>query len=250
MPASMQTILEEHQNVEFDRVYVDAREIDHLISFINRKKSALHPLNSRKYFLLYDLGGGNGSFCDSMISRLPTTRAVNVEISEALININKKNQSKTVMKQSLLDFLPQEKADLVSLNYVLHHLVGNDIRASYALVARSLHNARRMIDDHGTLLIFENVIVGRISDELSTRVLFSATSSRWMARVSRRLGANTGGVGVLYLGEAQLKRLVEAAGFRLRERFMLRQPRRNAILNAVLAREIRRMGFLFEPIRP
>lgn len=113
------------------------------------------------------------------------------------------------------------------------------------MVQAALEKARSLLKAHGLLVVFENILVGTISDRLSSRLLFEATSSRPLSRLTAAFGANTAGVGVLYLGERRLIDLAAAAGFSVTETFVLRRPRRSRVLVPVLAREIRRTGLLF-----
>jgi SAM-dependent methyltransferase len=241
---SAQALLSGEQAAVFDQQYLNDAEAGRVFDALERRRAASGATAAPR---LVDLGGGNGAFCDRFLARYPAGEAVNVELARELVAANAPHPRKRVVAGSLLDVESDGPADLVAFNYVLHHLVTARFDGSQALVRTALERARGLLKPDGLLLVFENILVGALSDRLSSRLLFAATSSRTLSRLTAAFGANTAGVGVLYFGERHLIELATAAGFRLDETFMLRRPRRNLVLRPLLAREIRRTALLFDP---
>ena len=112
--------LSEAQNAAFDSEY-------HSVIEIKTKVAVLRDLLPGGPRSLLDLGGGNGAFLDEMLTAFPAARGTNLDISEHLLGKNKPHPRKRLVHGSIGDLtalFPREKFDVMTINWVLHHLVG------------------------------------------------------------------------------------------------------------------------------
>ncbi len=232
---SNQVLLHESQNLDFDRFYINETEFQQVLEHIS---------GSREPQRIADFGGGNGVFCDLLIRSLVRSMVTNIDISQALLARNSGHPRKTIVHSSFLDHVPSKPYNVIFLNYVLHHLVATTSAGSRKLIQDALHQCHRVLEDDGTLVIFENILVGLVDDRLATSLLFHGTSSRSIAWVTKRLGANTAGVGVYYMGEAEFTGFIREAGFHIAACIDVRPRKRKLNLLPALAKEVRRIGYI------
>lgn len=156
-------------------------------------------------FSFIDIGGGNGSFTDHVLDQYPNSQGVVLDNSSLLIKKNKDHPRKRVFNTPAeeLEKVLDEKFDVVFLNFILHHLVGD----SYALTRKNqldlLKTSKNLLTENGRLSIYENMYDGALVHFLPSHLIFHITSSKTIGNLTRRLGANTGGVGVCFLSKKQ-----------------------------------------------
>lgn len=130
---------------------------------------------------------------------------------------NQPSERKTLVYGSVenLDGL-DSKYDLVHLNWLLHHLVGDSYRQTRTNILRAVGSAARLLSPRGRLSIFECLYNGFLFDNLPGHLIFHLTSSRTLAGIMRRCGANTAGVGVCFLSRKQSFAIMEQASLEIR----------------------------------
>lgn len=153
-----------------------------------------------------DFGGGNGRLLDRVLARYPQAIGTNYEISERLRSLNAASPRKTVAAESFLAADARSKYDLVFLNWVLHHLVGRDLRATHRLIGSAVEAADRALKPGGALVVSENLLQSVIPERISSAALFAITRSRLLKPIVSRMrdGQTIAGVGIYYLSEPQL----------------------------------------------
>ncbi|MEM1113371.1 MAG: class I SAM-dependent methyltransferase, partial [Pseudomonadota bacterium] len=167
-----QNTLAESQTEAFDTEYVREEYFITICAALDSILNVDSPLR------IADFGGGAGYFVDRLVSYYPNAFVYNIDLSETLIGRNKENPRKELVLGSFLDFEPHEKLDIVCLNWVIHHMVGDTLDETRDLQQRALAQAAACLKPGGLLLIFENIISGAISDQISSGLLFWGTSSR------------------------------------------------------------------------
>jgi len=188
----------------FDTDYLGNREFEMICECIN----ASFP-NGKFRFL--DIGGGNGNFSDKLLSKFPNCNCVLIDNSEVLINKNFINERKKMIFASfekIFDYCTEGEFDIVFCNWVLHHFVGNSYMASHQNIVNGLCIMNKLVSPKGGFIIInENLCVGIISDKLSSRLIYTISSSKLLEPVARRFGSNSAGCGVCYLFLEEWKRL-------------------------------------------
>ena len=120
-----------------------------------------------------------------------------------LIEINTQHPRKTIIMDSvenLENYLNLYKIDIVFINWVLHHLVSN----TYKKTRNNIINTLSIIKSNEHikyLAIFENMYNGIVFDSLPSRLVYQITSLKSIKTLTRKMGANTAGIGVSFLSK-------------------------------------------------
>jgi len=165
-------------------------------------------------FSFLDVGGGNGAFTDSLLSRFPRATGVLIDNGEALLARNKPHPRKTLLCQSAIEMdrrFSGRSFDLICLNWLLHHLVLRSYIETCRLQARVVAAARDLLSARGRICVFENLYDGMIIDALPSHLIFQLTSSHVLSPIIKRLGANTAGCGVCFRSRTQWEQLFREA---------------------------------------
>jgi SAM-dependent methyltransferase len=196
LPLTVRT-LDTDQIQTFDAEYVDA---DRWASI----KAQIDKDFPDGEFSFLDIGGGNGSFADRVLANYPKSRGTVLDNSELLLSKNRPNERKTVLLKSAENLHEvQGSFDLISCNWVLHHLVDSTYHKSREHQMGALRQMKRLLTPRGRISIYENNYAGFLHPGLPGRIIYEVTSSKLLAGISRRLGANTAGVGVCFLSKEQ-----------------------------------------------
>jgi hypothetical protein len=155
-------------------------------------------------FTFLDIGGGNGKFADRLLANYPKCRGTVLDNSELLLNRNTCNHRKKIIFNSVENLSSlNEKYDIVSFNWLLHHLVGNSYAQSRQNIDKTLQKAISLLTERGRISIFENMYNGLIFDGLPSYLIYNLTSLKSISAFTSRMGANTAGVGVCFLSKNQ-----------------------------------------------
>lgn len=207
--------LSDNQVVAFDSSQWEQKRFERWMH-IDEIKAVLSPYvraNPAATFL--DLGGGTGRFSDLLLAAYESPSAVVADSSELLLARNQTHPRKTVLcveASRLAEVFQPHSFDVIFVHRLLHHVVGDSYAETIGSIQEVLRQCEAILKPHGRLSVIENIWDGRFVDTLAGRLLYHATSSRILAPISRRLGANTAGTGVCYLSDRLLVRLLSQAG--------------------------------------
>jgi ubiquinone/menaquinone biosynthesis C-methylase UbiE len=151
---------------------------------------------------ILDIGGGNGKFMDRLLSEFPQAHGYLVDISQNLLDKNRPDPRKHLIHGSFEDLptlLPGTTFDLITINWVLHHLVGPNYRRCVQNVEQALVMTSRMLTSSGLLFVAENEYQGLFETNVPSHVIYTITKIRnpAFAGLARRY-FNTAGVGVCF----------------------------------------------------
>ena len=224
--------LNEAQNAAFDAEYHKPDELARKIALLKRRWPT--DLN------ILDLGGGNGGFLDTLLGAIPYARATNLDISKHLLGTNKPHPRKSLVHGSIEDLetvAAGERFDLITINWVLHHMVGPTHRACGRNVVAVLESAKRLLKPGGAILVAETVAQGPFGTDLPGWLVYEITRIKqplWVKIFSKV--ANTAGVGVCFHAQRAWERLFRKSGLRCEEAFT------GFVWNYNLKRRITRAG--------
>jgi len=203
--------LEDQQVEAFDTEYVDDSRWQPIRNLINRD----FPDGE---FSFLDVGGGNGVFADRLLSEYPKATGTVLDNSETLLARNVPNSRKQTICSSAEKVASLgRKYDLVFINWVLHHLVGDSYRKSRQNQLATLQALRGLLTGRGRVSIYENNYLGWWFPDLPGRLIFELTSSKLLSPIVGKMGANTAGVGVCFLSKRQWFETVAQAGYQVME---------------------------------
>jgi Methyltransferase domain len=155
-------------------------------------------------FTFLDVGGGNGLFADRLLTNYPKCRGTVLDNSELLLNRNTYNSRKTLICDSVENLGNlNNKYDIVSLNWLLHHLVGSSYAQSRQNIDITLQTAISLLTERGRISIFDNMYNGLLVDGLPSFIIYHLTSAKAISSFTSKMGANTAGVGVCFLSKQQ-----------------------------------------------
>jgi SAM-dependent methyltransferase len=195
---------------EFDSATTAEHTIEPVKEFIRRSIK-------RNDLLFVDVGGGNGTFLDSLLRDFPRARGINVDASPSMCKKNRPDERKTVHCGDFSSWAGQRartssRVDVVFFNFVLHHFVSSTYPESVASQRAALEAASQIIPADGLVIVYEINYNGGLADDLPARLIYGLTSSRLLSPFARRMGANTAGYGVCFHSERFWKGLFLEVG--------------------------------------
>jgi len=141
-----------------------------------------------------------------------------LDSSELLLSRNRHHPRKTLVDDTVENLglrFPRGTFDVIFVNWLLHHLVGDSYRETLQNMTTTLSRASALLSPRGAISIFENLYDGALIDNWPGAFIYHVTSSRVLAPITRRLGANTAGVGVCFLSTRKWSTVIEQAGLRV-----------------------------------
>jgi SAM-dependent methyltransferase len=200
--------LDEAQNRAFDTDYHNPAELE-------EKFRRLADWFNGTAFSVLDLGGGNGHFLDLLLDRFPQATGVLVDVSDTLLKQNRDHPRKRLVKASVdqLPFGATATFDLISVNWLLHHLVGQSYWQSHRNAVSLLFRCKYLLSTRGLILVTENMFDGYLYSNLPSHLIYAITSVKtpWFARLANR-AFNTAGVGVCFNSRRAWRRIFGDAG--------------------------------------
>jgi SAM-dependent methyltransferase len=204
--------LDETQNEAFDE---DFQTPDELATKFTRIRTLMHHND----FEILDLGGGNGRFVDEVLAQFPSCRGTLFDISPALIALNKAYPRKRVVignVASLEQEFPPQSFDIITINLLLHHLVGSTYQQCAENCRTTLTNCRSLLKKGGVIIVTENMFDGFFGSNLPSWIIYCITSIKLplFTAISRKF-FNTAGVGVGFRSTRAWESIFADAGLRL-----------------------------------
>ncbi|HEY2464420.1 MAG TPA: class I SAM-dependent methyltransferase [Steroidobacteraceae bacterium] len=204
--------LDESQNEAFDYEYHSEVELTGKLAFIRD----VFPNGPGR---ILDIGGGNGKFMDRLLAEFPDAEGYLIDISQNLLDKNQPNPKKHLIHGSFEDLpklLPGKTFDLVTINWVLHHLIGPSYRRSVENVEQALAMTSGMLSPQGLILVAENEYQGLLESNVPSHVIYTITRIRNPAFVGlARRYFNTAGVGVCFQSKRGWFNIFKRTGLRV-----------------------------------
>lgn len=237
--------LDEGQNEDFDTEYHSAEELRRKVELIS-----CHLPNGPRHIL--DIGGGNGNFIDRLLDTFPEANGVNLDISRVLLSRNMPHPRKELLCASVEQadaLLDGRRFDVITLNWLLHHLVGPDYGTCNANCMATLRLCTGLLAPGGIIIVAENMFDGFWKTNVPSRVIYEITRIRepHFAAAARRY-FNTSGVGVCFRCEHDWRRLFAESGLSTLDHYYGRQwsyDLRNRLMRAALFIASQRHGHFF-----
>ncbi|WP_295895593.1 trans-aconitate 2-methyltransferase [uncultured Vibrio sp.] len=201
--------LQPEQTTSFDTEYIDKD----MFNILTKQLDMLYPTN--RPFHLLDVGGGNGLYADKILSRYPDSKVTLVEPEESLLNKNRSHPNKSVKCSQFQDLKLDSTYDIIQFNWVLHHFVSSSYKSTSELQLQALQKAHDALSPNGCIVIFENFYEGLLVRNLPSSLIYESTASKMLAPITRKLGANTAGVGVCFNSRGTWHDMLIEAGFKV-----------------------------------
>src|SRR5574344_1558742 len=177
-------------------------------------------IDTTKDFSILDLGGGIGMFADHILELYPNASVTVLDNAQYLLSRNKPHSRKQLIYCSIADIkttLKGKEFDLITFNWVLHHLVGSTHRASLSNASQALNDASTLLKENGYISIIENLYNGMMIDSFPSRFIYAITSIRFapFAKIVNKAGFNTSGVGVNFMSEKIIAKVIAKARLKI-----------------------------------
>lgn len=200
-------LLSTEQTQAFDTEYVDDTMFDLVVSALDKYQVSQAP------FQLMDVGGGNGKYVDKILRRFTDASVILVEPEQSLAKKNIADARKQVLQSTFQNLAMPSQLQAVQFNWVLHHFVTEGYQNTCRVQQHALRDAYQVLAPGGIVLIFENFYEGALLQELPSQMIFHLTSSKALAPITEKLGANTAGVGVCFHSASFWQQQLTQAGF-------------------------------------
>jgi SAM-dependent methyltransferase len=175
-------------------------------------------------FSLLDVGGGTGFFASAVQNEFPHAAITILDLDES--SVRKGIASGLNALHGSIINPPTEirgkTFDVVSFNLMLHHIIGDDEPSTYELQRRALEQGLKLMSNEGKMFVHEICYEGRLLRDLSARLIYGITSSRFIGAAIRVMGkaiaalsANTAGIGVRFRPSHAWMTLASKAGLSL-----------------------------------
>ncbi|MEG2219660.1 MAG: methyltransferase [Muribaculaceae bacterium] len=202
-------------------------------------KELVDKIDISKPFKLLDIGGGNGRFADKLIELYPNIEVTILDNSDYLLAQNTPNPRKHLICGSVIDidnFVCSMNYDIITINWVLHHLIGNTRKDSLKIMSSTLSSLTKYLSPNGRISIIENLYCGLIWDSFPSRLIYFVTSihNSIISSLVKRIGFNTAGVGVCFLSEKIIKDMVIEIGLKLISTTVIDQWNYNILSRLIL----------------
>ncbi len=182
------------QEIKFVEWSQEARASDYDIAYI---VDVLKRIRKPEIKVL-DVGGGIGSVGRVLADSSNGVEVDVVDNSSLAAKHFLRHAKLRLVYADFLDVRSDRKYDAIIFRTVLHHIIGDSSRKTFALQHEAICKAKDMLHDDGRLLIIENFYDPVISKDISGELIFQCTKLKSLAPLFRRLGANTAGEGVRF----------------------------------------------------
>jgi SAM-dependent methyltransferase len=195
-----------------------------------------------------DVGGGCGFFA-RRISQLTGCRIKVMDMDAASIEACRRAGVQAVRADALDPQISGDE-DVITLNLILHHLVGPSEKVTLELQRKAL----QVWTKHARAIFVNEYIYESYVANLSGWFIYQITSNRILSSIGRMAAkvvpafhANTFSVGVRFRAHQEWRRLFEAAGFEVRASEIGATEKVALPLRLLLIKCIRRDSFLLLP---
>lgn len=205
--------LRAHELNAYDRTKIPQYLIETLCTWINDCSFQDASVN------VLDVGGGTGMFSDYLLERYINFQCIVLDNAKSLLQKNRMHVRKRLLYGSAEDIgeLVEEPQDLILFNLVLHHFVTKSYSSTLQKQREILSAASKVLKPNGRIFVIEDVVKGIFSDNLCSFLInrLTSASNPVLARFVRRMGANTAGTGICFLGSNQWNKQFEESGLQI-----------------------------------
>jgi ubiquinone/menaquinone biosynthesis C-methylase UbiE len=213
MKSSQIRVLDKSQVESFDTEYVNEEMWSTLQMILNERETIIGSS-----FSFLDIGGGNGKFTDRILSVFSESHGCLADNSSYLLSLNASNPRKTVIEvnvEEIKTLFPEQKFDIIFMNWVLHHFVKGGYRTTMRTQVDILTQAKDLLSKNGRIIVIENLPDGLFGETVCSFIINRVTSSKIFAPIVKKMGGNTAGVGICFLGERQWSKQFLLAGLHI-----------------------------------
>lgn len=212
MTAAPEPLDYKQQEVKFVEWSLDVTEADYdirqLLAMLGPAAAAPPPP-----ITVLDVGGGIGTVGKVLAERLDRLRVDVVDNSVLARDGFVRHDRVRLIFGDFLTIPETEKYHAVIFRTVLHHIIGDSTAETRHRQRQAIQKAGRLLAPGGRIAVIENFYESYLGNDLSGEVIFQLTKLKFLAGLTRRLGANTAGEGVRFRSFDAWTRLFAEQGF-------------------------------------
>jgi SAM-dependent methyltransferase len=160
-----------------------------------------------------DVGGGIGTVGRVLAERLDHLRVDVVDNSVLARESFVRHDRVRLIFGDFLTMTETEHYHYVIFRTVLHHIIGASAAETRHRQRQAIEKAGRLLAPGGKIAVIENFYESYLGNDVSGEIIFQLTKLKFLAGLTRRLGANTAGEGVRFRSFDAWIRLFVEQGF-------------------------------------
>ncbi len=172
---------------------------------------AINSLLNKDKKIGLDIGGGIGTF--SLHISLKTDSHIDVVDPSLLAKKNFLVHNKlNLISEDFREFNKDKKYDFIFLNFVLHHILGDDLGTTKRAQMDFIEKTISYLNDDGILIVEELYYNGMFGSDITGQIIYQLTKLKCIEKFTRFLGANTAGEGVRFRSNKSWNKLFQNLG--------------------------------------
>ena len=189
------------------------------LKHLKRYLKYLGDFKSRRNLKILDIGGGTGHFA-SVVMNYYKSNDVEVYVIDPVCEEALRNGETGVnficdSAENLSSIFEENTFDIIFANRVFHHFVQSSWQKSLKGMDECMHAIYALLKNDGLFCVMDHFYDGAILDWGSSLLCYTFTSIKepHIAKILKRMGAESAGVGTCFLSEKMWKDKLERTGF-------------------------------------
>ena len=159
-----------------------------------------------------DIGGGIGAFAAQICETVDNCEITVIDNSQVAKENFLSHERMNIEFVNFFSFSEDKKYDFIVLKTVLHHFIASTDAETKNCQINGLQKCINLLKKDGIILVEENFYEPYFGRDLTGRLIYSITKIKALAKLTRRLGANTAGEGVRFRSFYAWKDIIETLG--------------------------------------
>ena len=212
--------INEHQKSLYEKYDIQGSQ-----RYLDRYLPYLEEFSQRETVKILDIGGAGGNF--AYLLKLCFEKSAKVEVyvidssrydSWAQEELGGQIRFIHDSVENMDKIFPENTFDLVFANRVFHHLVDRTYGRTLAGMEKTMVMIQKALKPDGMLCVMDHFYNGLLFDGAASRMIYTLTSVKnsIFAKIIKKLGAMTAGVGVCFQSEKMWLSRLEKCGFSIK----------------------------------
>lgn len=229
---------------ETQKMIYQNEEIIRMEDYFKIYHKILEEMKKKEQLMILDIGGGGGYFARYMKEQI---RGGNGYTKLKIFVIDTVTYDAWDIEDDDIEYIlcdavnlsnifEKESFDYIFCNMFVHHLIGNNYKASANIRKNVFESVEKILKKDGKLLVTDNFNDGFLLNSISCRIVYALTTctNPVLRPLFFRLGAHSAGSGVCMMSEKMWENLLEDTGFRIIQKQLSKSDKWSWIKKIVL----------------